>query len=99
MASKQLILLLSALALLALALGILVPALSLAFTANIPQVILFIGAVFFLLGCLMGLAAWAGGMVKTAAIGQWGWFVVIALFNVFGALAYALRGPAARAVD
>jgi hypothetical protein len=96
--SKRPILILSAVALSLIALGVLAPAVSLALTSNIPQTVLLIGAVFFLLGSLVGLAAWVSGLLKTAAIGQWGWFVAIALFNVLGALAYALRGPEGREV-
>ena len=96
MVNKRLSLLLSALSLLAIVLGILVPAVSLALTANIPQTVLLVGAVLFLLGCLVGLAAWVSGLITTAAIGQWGWFVASALCNVLGALAYALAGPETR---
>jgi hypothetical protein len=73
-------------------LGILVPAISLVATSNIPQMVLLVGTVLFLLGGLAGAAAWVAGLIKAAAVGQWGWFVAIALFNVVGALAYALQG-------
>jgi hypothetical protein len=73
-------------------LGILVPAISLVATSNIPQTVLLVGSALFLLGGLAGAAAWVAGLIKAAAVGQWGWFVAIVLFNVVGALAYALQG-------
>ncbi len=97
MMSKRPILILSAGALALIVLGILAPGISLALTSNIPQAVLLIGAILFLLGCLVGLAGWVSGLIKTAAIGQWGWFVTIVVFNVVGRLAYALRGPETRA--
>jgi hypothetical protein len=91
--SKRTILIMSAVSLGLVVLGILAPGISLASTSNIPQAVLLVGGIFFLLGCLVGLAAWVSGLIKTAAIRQWGWFVAIVLFNVLGALAYALQGP------
>ncbi len=94
--SKRTILIMSAVSLGLVVLGILVPGTSLALTANIPQAVLLVGAVLFLLGCLAGIAAWVSGLIKTAAVRQWGWFVAIVVFNVIGTLAYALRGPETR---
>jgi hypothetical protein len=76
--------------------GALILVVSLVLTSNIPQSVLLVGATFFLLGCLAGLAAWVSGLIKTAAIGEWGWFVAIVLFNKVGTLAHALRGPETR---
>ncbi len=90
--SKQQLLLLSGASLVFVVLGILVPTISLALTANIPQAVLAVGAALFLLGGLGSLVAWVSGLIKTAASGQWGWFVAIVIFNVLGALLYAFRG-------
>jgi len=67
---KRTLLMLSAASAALLMLGILVPGTSLALTANIPQTVLLVGVVLFLLGCLAGIAAWVSGLIKTAAIGQ-----------------------------
>jgi len=90
--SKQRLLLLSGVSLVLVVFGVFVPTISLALTANIPQAVLAVGAVLFLLGGLGSLVAWVSGLIKTAARRQWGWFVTIVLFNVLGALLYAFRG-------
>jgi len=74
-----------------LVLGLLIPGISLALTSNIPSAILTVGTVVLALGCLAGAAAWTTGLIHTAAVGKWGWFIAILIFNVPGSLAYGLR--------
>ncbi|GEM_PF-5175093 len=87
--NRQQLLLLSAVSLAFVVIGFCVPAISLALTANIPQTVLTVGAALFLLGGLGSFVAWVSG-IMTAARGQWGGVVAIVLFNVLGALLYAL---------
>jgi len=96
--NKRTILVLSAAAIALAALGIIVPGVSLAATANIPQGMAALGGSLFALGALLGLAGWAMALIHTARIGQWGWFVAIVLFNAPGALAYGIAGPEAPAM-
>jgi hypothetical protein len=88
------ILISSGLSLTFLALSILVPGITLAATSNIPAAILSVAAAFLVLGCVVGAAVWVGGLIKTAAVGYWGWFVAILIFNVAGTLAYGIRQEA-----
>ena len=91
LATVRYILIASGVSLAFLLLGILVPAISLALTSNIPSMILLVGSALFLLGCLLGGVVWISSLIKTAAVGQWGWFVAIVIFTVFGTLVYGLR--------
>jgi hypothetical protein len=88
------ILISSGLSLTFLVLGILVPGITLAVTSNIPAAVLSVAAVFLVLGGVVGVAVWVSGLIKTAAVGYWGWFVAILIFNVAGTLAYGIRQEA-----
>jgi hypothetical protein len=55
-----------------------------------------IGFVLSLLGALAALVAWVMGLIKTASIGRWGWFVVVFLMSPLGALLHGLLGPTSR---
>lgn len=56
-----------------------------------------IGFVLYLLGALAALLAWIMGLVRTARIGRWGWFLVVFLISPVGSLLYGLAGPTTRA--
>jgi hypothetical protein len=92
--SRHPILIASGLSLTFLALSILVPGITLAATSNIPAAVLTVAAAFLMVGCVLGGAVWVGGLIKTAAVGYWGWFVAILIFNVAGTLAYGIRQEA-----
>jgi hypothetical protein len=92
--TRRPILISSGLSLIFLALSILVPGIALAATSNIPAAVLGVAAAFLVLGCLVGAGVWVGGLIKTAAVGNWGWFVAILIFNVAGTLAYGIRQEA-----
>jgi hypothetical protein len=92
--TRRLILISSGLSLTFLVLSILVPGITLAATSNIPAAVLSVSFVFLMLGCVVGAAVWVGGLIKTAAGGNWGWFVAILIFNVVGTLAYGIRQEA-----
>ena len=93
--TRRLILISSGLSLTFLALSILVLGITLAATSNIPAGVLSVAVAFLMLGCILGAAVWISGLIKTAAGGNWGWFVAILIFNVAGALAYGIRQEAA----
>jgi hypothetical protein len=56
-----------------------------------------IGAGVLLLAGILGLIGWIGGLIKTATIGAWGWFVVVLILGTLGALIYGIAGPETRA--
>jgi sugar phosphate permease len=56
-----------------------------------------IGFALYLLGALAALLAWIMGLVRTAQIGRWGWFLVVFLISPLGSLLYGLAGPTTRA--
>ena len=60
--------------------------------------LLLIGTLGFIVGGLCGLVAWILGLVKTAQIGRWGWFVAVLLLPGLGSLIYGIAGPTERAV-
>lgn len=56
-----------------------------------------IALLVFLVGGVAGFIAWIMGLVKTAQIGRWGWFVAVLLLGMLGTLIYGLAGPTERA--
>ncbi len=56
-----------------------------------------IAGLVYLLGIVASLIAWIMGLVKTAQIGRWGWFVAVLLISPLGSLLYGLAGPEERA--
>ncbi len=55
-----------------------------------------IGFVLYLAGALAALVAWIMGLITTAHIRRWGWFVAVLLISPLGSLLYGLAGPAQR---
>lgn len=56
-----------------------------------------IGLLLYGLGGIAALIAWIMGLIKTAQIGRWGWFVAVLLISPLGSLIYGLAGPTERA--
>jgi hypothetical protein len=50
-----------------------------------------------ILAGILGLIGWIGGLIKTATIGAWGWFVAVLILGSLGALIYGIAGPETRA--
>jgi hypothetical protein len=48
------------------------------------------------IGVILALVAWIGGLIKTAQIGAWVWFVIVLILGSLGALIWAIAGPEAR---
>jgi hypothetical protein len=59
---------------------------------------ILIGIGVGILAGICSLIAWIGGLIKTAQIGRWGWFVVILLFSPLATLIYGIAGPETRAM-
>lgn len=57
-----------------------------------------IAIVLYIIGGLCAFVAWILGLVKTAQIGRWGWFVLVLLISPLGSLIYGIAGPTERAV-
>lgn len=57
----------------------------------------YIAFALFGLAALLGLIGWIGGLIKTATIGAWGWFVAVLILGSLGALIYGIAGPETRA--
>lgn len=57
-----------------------------------------IGLVGIVLGGICTLIAWIGGLIKTAQISRWGWFVLVLLLSPLGSLIYGFAGPETKAV-
>ena len=55
-----------------------------------------IGIVLYLAGTLAILAAFVLGLIKTAQIRRWGWFVAVLLLSPLGSLLYGIAGPSER---
>lgn len=57
------------------------------------------GIAFLIYGIagILQLVAWIMGLVKTAQIARWGWFVAVLIVPVLGSLIYGLAGPAEKA--
>jgi hypothetical protein len=56
-----------------------------------------LGFALYLAGVVAALLAWLLGLLKTASIGRWGWFLLVLLLSPLGSLLYGLAGPATRA--
>ena len=94
---KNLLVIVSAVALCLGAIGIAIPAVSLAATHNIPQGLVTLGAICFFTGLVLAAASWIAGMVQAARRTEWGWLVAIAVLNAPGALAYGIARARATA--
>ena len=55
-----------------------------------------IGFVLYLAGALAAVVAWILGLITTAQLGRWGWFVAVLLLSPLGSLLYRLAGPTQR---
>ena len=55
-----------------------------------------IGFVLYLAGVLAALVAWILGLITTARMRRWGWFVAVLLISPLGSLLYGLAGPTQR---
>ncbi len=55
-----------------------------------------IGLVLYLAGVFAALLAWLLGLVKTASVRRWAWFIVIFLLSPLGSLLYGVVGPTSR---
>lgn len=55
-----------------------------------------LGLVLYLGGVAAALLAWLLGLVKTAQIRRWIWFIVVFLLSPLGSLLYGLVGPTSR---
>jgi uncharacterized membrane protein len=55
-----------------------------------------LGLVLYLAGVVAALLAWLLGLVKTAQIRRWIWFIVVFLLSPLGSLLYGLVGPTTR---
>lgn len=55
-----------------------------------------IGVLIIVLGSISSFVAWIMGLVKTAQLGRWGWFVGVLLLSPLGSLIYGLAGPTER---
>jgi hypothetical protein len=51
----------------------------------------------YVIGAILALVAWIGGLIKTAQIGAWVWFVIVLILGSLGALIYGIAGPETRA--
>lgn len=60
--------------------------------------LLLLGVLGYIVGGLCAFVAWILGLVKTAQIGRWGWFVLVLLISPLGSLIYGIAGPTERAV-
>jgi hypothetical protein len=58
---------------------------------------ILIGIGVGILAGICSLIAWIGGLIKTAQIGAWVWFVLILLFTPLATLIYGFAGPETRA--
>lgn len=56
-----------------------------------------IAGLIYLLGFVAAAIAWIMGLIKTAQISRWGWFVAVLLLGSLGSLIYGLAGPTERA--
>jgi hypothetical protein len=58
---------------------------------------ILIGTGVLILAGILGLIGWIGGLIKTAQISAWGWFVAVLILGSLGALIYGIAGPETRA--
>ncbi len=52
-----------------------------------------LGVLVYSLGGLCSAVAWILGIIKTATLKRWGWFVVVLLLGTLGTLIYGAAGP------
>ncbi len=52
-----------------------------------------IGGILNILGGIAAFVAWVLGIIKTATLKRWGWFVVVLLLGTLGTLIYGAAGP------
>ncbi|GEM_PF-1249384 len=67
-------------------------------SAGAGTLLALIGLILYFLGGLMAFVAWIMGIIATARIGRWGWFVLVLLISPLGSLIYGIAGPTERAV-
>jgi hypothetical protein len=56
-----------------------------------------IGFVLYLGGVIAAIVAWIMGLIKTAQIRRWGWFLAVLVLPPLGSLLYGLVGPTTKA--
>lgn len=56
-----------------------------------------IGLLLYVVGAILTLIAWIGGLIKTAKASAWGWFVLVLLLSPLGSLIYGAAGPEVQA--
>jgi hypothetical protein len=95
--SKRTIQLVAAAAVGALILGILPVMIVTAAHLNLSSTVFGGTLVLFLLGCVLGAAAWLMGLMATARLGRWDWFIAVLVLGPLGALIYGVAGPAEQA--
>jgi hypothetical protein len=52
-----------------------------------------LGILAIVVGGLAGTVAWILGLIKTAQVKAWGWFVAVLLVSPIGSLIYGIAGP------
>lgn len=50
----------------------------------------------FAMSFILGFTAWLLGLMKTARISRWDWFVAVLILGMPGALIYGISGPSGR---
>ena len=63
---------------------------------NLSSVVFLGIGVLFAVSVALGFVAWLLGLMKTARISRWDWFVVVLVLGAPGALLYGFGGPAGR---
>jgi hypothetical protein len=63
---------------------------------NLSSIVLTGMCALFALSLALGFAAWLLGLMKTARIGRWDWFITVLILGMPGALIYGIGGPAGR---
>lgn len=61
---------------------------------NLSSTVFLGTCALFVLSLALGFAAWMLGLMKTARIGRWDWFVAVLFLGPAGALLYGISGPA-----
>jgi hypothetical protein len=52
-----------------------------------------IGLLILIVAGIIGLIAWIGGLIRSAKMQTWGWFVAVLLLGGLGTLIYGIAGP------
>lgn len=52
-----------------------------------------VGSLGLLVGALLAFVSWLLGLIKTAQIKRWGWFVAIFFLTPLSSLLYGIMGP------